>query len=344
MDTIRDAGIHPGRDVQTPRSARNEDAMIDPGTSTDGALVGHPMDADDAKAEKKRSKAAKKEKSEDGKSAEREQKLRWDADKIQLKWVRLAILMASIGIGADRTMQELSQVGSQPGDLLVLRAIVQLIALVGLAALAIATFQHGRLLLAVVRDEPIPVARFPLSLIVAVIIVLLGLIAVAMAATNLGSGGRSASAAPSTMAAAGPVVIAVAATVAPPSITPDLRTQVQAVTPPASPGVGAAPASATASPPPTPAPSIAPTAAPSPAVSIAVTVVINGTGPAGARLRQAPVDGEIIAVLADGTRLTALENTLAGGQVWQRVRMADDREGWIAADLVVTTDPTSAQP
>jgi uncharacterized membrane protein YidH (DUF202 family) len=320
--------------------------MIDSGPSTDGALGGRPTDADDAKAAKKRAKATKKEQSEDGKSAEREQKLRWDADKIQLKWVRLAILMASIGIGADRTMQELSQVGREPGDLLVLRAIAQLMALVGLVALAIATFQHARLLLAVVRDQPIPVARFPLSLIVATIIVVLGLIAVVMAATSLGSGARTtAAAAPSTVAAAAPVVIAVAATVARPSLTPDLRAQEQAVTPPTNPGVAAAPVSATAAPPPTPAPTIAPSPAPIAAVPTAVTVVVQGTGLAGARLRQAPVDGEIITVLAEGTSLTVLDSsTSAGGQVWQRVRMADDREGWIAADLIVSTDPTAARP
>jgi hypothetical protein len=77
--------MHPGRDVLAPQSTGNEDGMIDPGTSADRALDGRQMDADDPKAAKKLAKAAKKEKSEEGKSAEREQKLRWDAGKIQLK-------------------------------------------------------------------------------------------------------------------------------------------------------------------------------------------------------------------------------------------------------------------
>jgi uncharacterized membrane protein YidH (DUF202 family) len=306
----------------------------------------HFDDGNDEKSEKKRAKAEKKvrekeekERQSAGKAAEREQKTRWDADKIQLKWIRLAILMASIGIGADRTMLELGQAGGQPGDLLVLRGIAQLLALVGLVALAIATFQHGRLISAIVRDEPMPVARFPLSLVVAVIIVLLGVVALVMAITTLGSGSRLSPAVQSSPGAAATAVVAAAA----PAPIPDVRIATAASAPASS---GAAPAPPPAAPKPAPAPPVAPQAvtapSPSPTATVVapVTLVVQGSCTAGARLRQEPVDGEILAVLLEGTRLTAVgATTVVGGQSWQRVRTADGREGWIASELLAVATP-----
>lgn len=326
----------------------SEDTVIDPGRSLDDARISSRPDDDDdssekkqAKAEKKAKKQAEKAQQSDAKSGEREQKLRWDADKIQLKWVRLAILMVSIGIGADRTLLEMSRAGSQPVDALVIRALAQLIALVGIGALAIATLQHGRLLLAITRNGPMPVARFPLSLIVAIVIVILGLVAVVMAVTTLGSAGRVAGAAGSDLLAAGTAAIAVTATVGPASPTPDVRAQVSLASPAAS-AVVITPTSAAAASRPQPVPAPTTAAAPSPTAAGAapVTLVVQGTGSAGARLRQEPVDGETIEVLADGTRLTVLgDATPAGDRSWQRVRIADGREGWIASDLVVAVEP-----
>ncbi len=304
------------------------------------------MVADGPKAAKKLAKAAKREQGDDGKSAEREQKLLWDADKIQLKWVRIAILMAGIGFGADRTLHELTQGGAPAAEILVLRSVAQALAVLGMVALAVATFQHGRMLSAVRRSEPIPVARFPLSLIVSVLIVILGVIVLAVATISLGAAGRQTAVAPFNVVAAGTVVVAEAATVAAsPSLTPAVPSQVAAAAPVLSSGVAAAPASATAVP--FFVSAATPTLVPmqSVATQTPVKLAVQGTGPAGARLREAPVDGGTVAVLADGTQLTALDDsTSAGGQLWQRVRTADDREGWIAADLVVTVDSPAGQP
>jgi hypothetical protein len=321
--------------------------MIDSGLSTDIAPDARVLSPNDALSEsspeksgKKGKKKAAKEQDSAEKSAEREQKILWDADKIQLKWVRLTILMAGIGFGADQTLHALGQGGVPPFEIWVLRAVAQSLGVIGLVALGIATFQHGRLVSALARAEPIPVARFPLSLIVAILVVVLGVVALIVSVISLGAVSRASVGVPSGFAIVGTaVVVAATATVVPPTVMPPVQNQAPTA-PPVTRVSTAVPVPVMATPVVAQAATPAPTPIPMVAAATPNTVVIQGTGPAGARLRQAPVDGEIITVLADGTRLTALdETTSAGGQTWQRVRTADDREGWIAAELIASGNP-----
>src|SRR4051794_32758064 len=180
------------------QTAGRGDSVIDPDPSTDVALIASPPGVDRESVDQQHVKSEKTERKKEGKAqeavgkaAEREQKIRWDADKIQLKWVRLAILMAGIGFGADRTLSQLGQGTISAGEFLALRAVAQTLGVVGLLALAIATAQHARLLSAVARNQPMPVARFPLSLVVAAIVILLGIVVMAISVISLGAVSRA---------------------------------------------------------------------------------------------------------------------------------------------------------
>lgn len=112
---------------------------------------------------------------------------------------------------------------------------------------------------------------------------------------------------------------------------------------------------------PTGAPTVAPTGAPTAAPPIATTVPAThptaapspsasslpsppesqiATDGQGARLRATPgLQGQIIAVLADRTRVVSLgQDSSQDGQLWRHVRAADGREGWVA-DAVLEPAP-----
>ena len=54
------------------------------------------------------------------------------------------------------------------------------------------------------------------------------------------------------------------------------------------------------------------------------------------RVRSMPSrSGAVVASVAEGTRVLALGATARGGDlIWQRVRIANGTEGWIAADFL----------
>jgi hypothetical protein len=68
-------------------------------------------------------------------------------------------------------------------------------------------------------------------------------------------------------------------------------------------------------------------------------VYVTNTGGQGLTLRQAP-GGAAIRGLPDGTALTPTgEEQIVGDRLWRKVRDAQGREGWVAADFLTAEAP-----
>jgi len=117
---------------------------------------------------------------------------------------------------------------------------------------------------------------------------------------------------------AGPVVIATAEPTAQPTATRPAPTPISPPTPPTTEPAGQA-----------------------------GTVQVANTGGEGLTLRRTP-DGAAIGTLPDGAALTPTgEEQPVGDRLWRRVRDAQGREGWVAAEFLtaeVAADPSSPTP
>jgi hypothetical protein len=87
---------------------------------------------------------------------------------------------------------------------------------------------------------------------------------------------------------------------------------------------------------PAPTPVAPPTLPPATSGAQSTTVVVTNTGSQGLTLRQTP-GGAPIRGLPDGTVLTLTgEEQSVGDRLWRKVRDAQGREGWVAADFLTT--------
>jgi len=76
------------------------------------------------------------------------------------------------------------------------------------------------------------------------------------------------------------------------------------------------------------------TATPVPGLS---TAVIGNTGGAGANIRSKPgLNGAIIDVLPEGTRVYVFDNIReVDGYTWRKIEMPDTRDGWIVVQFLI---------
>ena len=105
----------------------------------------------------------------------------------------------------------------------------------------------------------------------------------------------------------------------------------------------------TAPPPTVIRPPVESTAPPSPTIAaptplVAAQLYVFNTGGQGLTMRQSP-GGEPIGVISDGGALTPTgELEEAAGRRWTKVRDAQGREGWVAAEFLTATAPAPAAP
>jgi len=121
----------------------------------------------------------------------------------------------------------------------------------------------------------------------------------------------------------------------------------QAATPTAAPVViaTAMPTAAATATRPAPTPIAQPTLTSSTSQGQAQTAYVTNTGGQGLTLRQAP-GGAAIRGLPDGTAVTPTgEEQIVADRLWRKVRDAQGREGWVAADFLtaeVPAEPSSS--
>lgn len=120
------------------------------------------------------------------KDDEKRLKARQAGEKELLGWIRMSLSLVTTGLGFERGLTFLSELETtsriDPGA--VLRTLAILLMVLGLCALTLACWQHLRLVIAYQRGQELPQPRVSLSLVVALGILSLFLIALVTVLAN----------------------------------------------------------------------------------------------------------------------------------------------------------------
>lgn len=102
------------------------------------------------------------------------------AERTQLAWIRTSLSFISFGFGIDRIIAaiEHSQVGANVDPVRATRIIGFLLAALGTYGIFAATLQHYRILKRIQRDDYLYSSEQPISLIVSIGLMLVGVLAV----------------------------------------------------------------------------------------------------------------------------------------------------------------------